>query len=206
MIQVNVGCGATPTPGWLNFDNSPTLVLAMLPRWFLATLGQRGHFALAAKSTNVRQASAARLPLASCTADTVYSCHMLEHLNPVVARHFLDEAFRVLRPGGVLRVSVPDLESLCKSYLNRGDANAFMQESLLSERASRLSYVLTGPRGHQWMYDGISLVKAVTESGFADVGLVPFGTTRIPSPGALDLFERSEGSICVEGTRPKAGL
>jgi SAM-dependent methyltransferase len=42
---------------------------------------------------------------------------VLEHLDPVDGEFFLSEQLRVLRPGGVCRVVVPDLERLCRDYL-----------------------------------------------------------------------------------------
>ena len=30
-MRINVGCGSTPTPGWENFDNSPSVLLARVP-------------------------------------------------------------------------------------------------------------------------------------------------------------------------------
>ncbi len=52
------------------------------------------------------------------------------------------------------------------------------------------------------MYDGDSLAKLVLEAGFADVLVVPAGSTRITDPGKLDLAERAEESVYVEALRP----
>jgi hypothetical protein len=49
---------------------------------------------------------------------------MLEHLRCEHVPTFLDECRRVLKPGGVVRISVPDLEEICRIYLQRLDAAA----------------------------------------------------------------------------------
>jgi SAM-dependent methyltransferase len=49
--------------------------------------------------------------------DVVYHSHLLEHLSKRDGSRFLRECFRVLRPGGVIRVAVPDLEQIARLYL-----------------------------------------------------------------------------------------
>src|SRR5580658_7406908 len=112
-IKVNVGCGLSPTPGWLNFDNSFSVRAARWPV-ISSLLGRMGF--LDAKSAelvemarrgNVRFANAAaRIPCASGSVAAVYSSHMVEHLDRGDARAFLAEVRRVLSPGGVVRIAV----------------------------------------------------------------------------------------------------
>lgn len=47
----------------------------------------------------------------------VYHSHLLEHFAKADADGFLRECFRVLRPQGILRVAVPDLEQIARTYL-----------------------------------------------------------------------------------------
>lgn len=53
-----------------------------------------------------------RLPLADDTVDNIYISHVIEHIEAHHARRFLGEAFRVLKPRGVLRICCPDAEFL----------------------------------------------------------------------------------------------
>lgn len=62
-----------------------------------------------------------RLPLEDATADLVYSSHFLEHIPRDQVTSFLRECWRILKPGGVLRLVVPDLENLCRTYLHHRD-------------------------------------------------------------------------------------
>jgi predicted SAM-dependent methyltransferase len=49
--------------------------------------------------------------------DLVYHSHVLEHFSKDDGEKFMDECFRILKPGGILRVAVPDLETICRNYL-----------------------------------------------------------------------------------------
>ena len=65
------------------------------------------------------------MPFGPSTVDVIYSSHMLEHLTRSEARRFLLESKRVLRPGGRIRIVVPDLRGFAEAYIARGDADAF---------------------------------------------------------------------------------
>ena len=47
----------------------------------------------------------------------VYHSHVLEHFSKRQGEFFVRECFRVLRPGGLLRLAVPDLEDIARAYL-----------------------------------------------------------------------------------------
>jgi SAM-dependent methyltransferase len=61
------------------------------------------------------------LPFADRTFDVVYALHIIEHLTPAEAASLVGELFRVLKPGGIVRISTPDLEDICRSYLRQLD-------------------------------------------------------------------------------------
>ena len=92
-MRANLGCGSQICPDWINIDlvrTGPGVVAHDL-------------------STGIP------LPDASC--EVVYHSHVLEHLRRPDAQFFMRECFRVLKPGGILRVAVPDLEQICRQYL-----------------------------------------------------------------------------------------
>jgi SAM-dependent methyltransferase len=141
------------------------------------------------------------------SVDAIYTSHMLEHLDRAQARRFLAEVYRVLIPGGIVRVSVPDLGRLAERYRIAGDADAFVEGLLMfttnpSTWRQRLRLALVGFRHHLWMYDASSLTKLLLACGFVEAASLPAGTTHIPSPGQLNLREREEESIYVEAARP----
>lgn len=57
------------------------------------------------------------IPFSDQSFDVVYHSHFLEHLTKSEGVLFVQECFRVLKTGGVLRVVVPDLEQIVRSYL-----------------------------------------------------------------------------------------
>lgn len=92
MKLVNLGCGQSYHSDWINIDCKPTG-----PGVIVHDLG-------------------AGLPFADGEVDAVYSSHLLEHFPKWQAPEFLRECLRVLKPGGILRVAVPDLEQLMRMY------------------------------------------------------------------------------------------
>jgi predicted SAM-dependent methyltransferase len=96
--MLNIGCGGVTHPAWINLD-------------------------LASRNPNVRIHDLRRgLPFADGAVDACYSSHVLEHLAPAEADFFLAQQRRVLKPGGVLRVVVPDLATICRTYCRQLDA------------------------------------------------------------------------------------
>ena len=120
-IRVNVGCGSSPTRGWLNFDNSLSVRVARWPLAAAVLSGLRiadssslGLVAMARRGSIRFANAAARIPCDDGSVAAVYSSHMIEHLDRHEARAFLDEVKRVLQPGGVVRLAVPDLSRLAR--------------------------------------------------------------------------------------------
>ena len=92
---INLGCGKVfvDSSDWWNLDFAPA-------------------------THAVRQANLlGRLPVANETASIVYSSHFLEHVPRSMVPSLLKECLRVMKPGGVLRLVVPDLENLAREYL-----------------------------------------------------------------------------------------
>lgn len=207
-MRINIGCGQSPTAGWENFDNSFSLKLARIPQGLLNGLisADQARFVAFCRKANIRYANAARqIPVASGTVEVIYSSHMFEHLSRRTAQRFLAEVLRVLKPGGVLRLAVPDLHQLARAYLEHGDADRFVADSLLATPdLGALRALLIGFRHHRWMYDARSLCRLLETNGLQEARVYPAGTTRIPDPGALNLFELAEVSIYVEAVKPHA--
>ena len=89
------------------------------------------------------------LPFPNQTFDFVYHSHVLEHFTLEMATFLLNECFRVLKPGGFIRVVVPDLEMIIANYISlleqikKGRGNELLFQNLqwikleLLDQASR---------------------------------------------------------------------
>src|SRR6266849_2977854 len=121
-IAINLGCGLSAASGWINVDNSPNARLAQCPRlrWTLWKLGILSdlHYAVNWSASITSYDLKKRLPHSDGSIDYVYTSHFLEHLPLQFARRLIKEVFRVLRPGGVARIVVPDLAVGARQYLN----------------------------------------------------------------------------------------
>ena len=61
------------------------------------------------------------IPFEDNSVDAVYHSHVLEHIDREAVPGFLAEILRVLKPGGIHRIVVPDLESQARAYLQTLD-------------------------------------------------------------------------------------
>ncbi len=132
---------------------------------------------------------------------------MLEHLDRSEAKAFLAEVMRVLQPGGILRLALPDLRRHVEDYLASNDGDQFIfNMHVWRDRprglTARLKHIFVGERHHLWMYDAKSLAKLLAASGFVGVLERKPGETGIPEPGDLNLRERDSESVYMEARKP----
>jgi hypothetical protein len=144
---------------------------------------------------------------------------MLEHLSRQDAEVFLRETHRVLMPGGVVRLAVPDLERKTRNYLKRVElaranslsvlpADEFMRTTLLGLERRRalcrpvdIYRALFAREGHAWMWDAPSLIAVLHKIGFSQVWQRGFCESLIPEVKLLDVESRREESIYIEAQK-----
>jgi predicted SAM-dependent methyltransferase len=122
--RVNLGCGNKYHDAWDNFDLTP-----------------------AGEGVRFLDLTGA-IKISSGAYEFCYSSHVLEHLSRSDAPRFLSEIFRILKPGGIVRIVVPDLEGIVRGYLCELDA-------VISGKQEAV------PR-HQWMT--IELLDQITRT------------------------------------------
>lgn len=146
------------------------------------------------------------IPFADDSVGAVYHSHVLEHIDRDQADGFMAEIRRVLRPGGIHRVVVPDLETLVRRYVEDLDQDsdpdqdhdqrvaAILEQSVRREAQEsamkkplrrRLENLVLGDarkRGetHQWMYDRVNLAELLARNGFEEITPMPFDQSAIP--------------------------
>ena len=201
-VKVNLGCGLSLAPGWINIDCSFNALAANAPRWLqpLAYRLSGAHnfyteddYCRTLRSNHfVHHDLSFSIPLGDRVADFVFSSHFLEHLDRLVARRLLLETYRILKPGGVVRIGVPDLEYAWVLY-QRGDKARMLHDYFFIEGA-------TGYSRHRYVYDYEMLSHILMEVGFVDVYRASFQQGWKPDLELLD--NRADYTLFVEARRP----
>ena len=213
-LYVQYGCGLSAPEGWLNFDASPRLRLEQIPA--VRTVLRRTVGLLF--PSNVRTGDIVRgLPVPDGSASGVYCSHVLEHLPRDDLPTALRNTLRVLTPGGLFRLVVPDLQWRAARYLAsvaNGDqhaADSLMNSCLLGRRSKAKNLIALvrdyyGNSTHLWMYDFAALKALLEQVGFTGIRKCELGDasdvmfTLIEDHGRF--FESGERELAIEAVRP----
>ena len=230
MLIANLGAGAKTSddPSVVSVDWSiyhrinrrPLIRSIATPIFFRGYRRER----LESLGTNVVVHNLAKgIPFEDQTVDAVYHSHLLEHLDREVAPGFMAEVHRVLKPGGLHRIAVPDFEKLCREYLADLEASAGDDakapkhdesiEAIILQMVRREAYgtslqspvkrkienlVLGGARKrgetHQWMYDHVNLRVLLESTGFADPEVKAYADSAIPGWAGFGLEVNEDGT------------
>lgn len=229
----NLGCGTKTSPRCINVDWSPYLRIAKNPlARLLAPLlvrGERRQKLRGLPEGIVVHDLRKGVPAADGSADVVYHSHVLEHIDRSDAPAFLADIHRALKPGGIHRVVVPDMEFLARRYLEhlescdddpgRAREHDAHLGSIIEQMVRREAFgtsqqrpmrrwvenLLLGDarrRGetHQWMYDRVSLAELLREVGFEDVQQLAFDRSSIPDWDAIALDRNASGDEYMPGS------
>ena len=188
-LRLNLGSGFRPRPGWINVDLSPGSDL---------TLDLREKF-----------------PFDDCSVDAIYTEHFFEHLSypnlddatawdletpsrPSEALTFLRECWRVLAPGGVIDIVVPDAACILQECVSRQERpfwHAWWGPAWCDTLMHRVNYVFRQGREHKYAYDEETLRRTLELVGFATIRRRPFNPM-------TDADNHEVGSLCLEAFKP----
>lgn len=216
-MYVQYGAGHSAAEGWTNFDASPTLRLERLP--FVGRLISINDMRFPASV--IHGDIVKGLPVAPGSAAGVYASHVLEHLSYGDAHIALRNTLDIMKPGAIFRIVVPDLEERARRYLaamgsDRADAgHDFIRATLLGteERPRGLSSILRsqfGNAAHLWMWDRLSLRKALDDAGFDNIRPSEFNDSSDPRFKEVEdrsrYFDEGLGikELAFEARRPAA--
>jgi ubiquinone/menaquinone biosynthesis C-methylase UbiE len=209
---LNLGCGSKTSPVCINIDWSIRFRLMRYPILQACVL----PFIDARQIEKVRRLDHVtfgnlnkRIRWPNNSVDAIYHSHVLEHIDRESVMSFFMEIKRVLRPGGVHRIVVPDFQSLARMYLEDFSKDPrivdwlvhdlhimqMIEQCVRRKSAAVRSY---GPirqkietwlfgdarrRGetHQWTYDAINLTGLLQQAGFSDIAQVDYRSSRIPN-------------------------
>jgi predicted SAM-dependent methyltransferase len=152
--KLQLGTSNSPIVGWLNTDIVPT-------------------------SRQVAYLDAtSRFPFKDNTVDYIFSEHMIEHIEYESALAMLRECCRVLKPGGKIRMSTPDLRVLAGLLFNEKTAARnfyvdWMTKKFLPDATSCKEVFLINNAfrawGHQFLYDRITIEMTMKKAGFKNI-------------------------------------
>jgi SAM-dependent methyltransferase len=198
--RLQLGAFDQACEGWLNTDITPHLLLARVPglAWVAHRLGVLDERRYAQHRAGVFRALrwldvSRPFRFADGTFQAIYCAHLLEHLYPAAAARCVRECHRVLMPGGVLRIAVPDLDALVASY-DPLEPDRFLY-GLLQARGAR------GERPsarHRWHYNERSLRALLESCGFAEPVRRAFREGLAPD---LERIETREWSLFMEAVK-----
>lgn len=145
------GCGTRATPGWINVD------------------------AFELPGVTLRWDARDPLPCSDCVAKRIYSEHMLEHLEFDDAQRFLCELYRLLVPGGRLRLGVPDAGRYLHAYASN-DRRFFQALSHIGNPVQPLdtpikviNQMFRMGGAHRFAWDFETLAIQLESAGFAGI-------------------------------------
>lgn len=98
------------------------------------------------------------LPFRSQSVDGVWSSHMFEHLSQPGAQQLLRECFRVIRPGGELRMYMPNFTYWAEQYFDHG-IDKSLRENILGEQGYPTDF-------HRSLWDEKTLKDALYDADF----------------------------------------
>ena len=175
---LHAGCGTIYHEGWINLDINDTHKVDIKAD-ILQTHFDENSF------------------------DAIYSCHSFEHLRfPEDAVEALTRYYRWLKPGGVLRISVPSLEIAVKAYVGGSSLKFLLGEDFKGYYhkdmpGDRLNYFIKA-FDHQVCYDFPLLSSMFADAGFVDI------RNRQPNESLIPGFCHDRfigGTIYIEATK-----
>jgi predicted SAM-dependent methyltransferase len=142
--------------------------------------------------------------------DGIFTEHTLEHLNYKEVARILSECQRTLKPGGIIRIIVPDLSLFVENYAsdNRSWFQDWEREVLKPRGRSMISPMEafsfeTQEHGHRSAWDFETMKVFLTRAGFTGICKCTFGKG---SDARLlqdkDAVDRTMISLYVEARKP----
>jgi predicted SAM-dependent methyltransferase len=136
-MKLHLGCGKRHIPGFVHID--------------AVDYPHVDHVATIDNLSFIQDAS----------VDLIYNCHVLEHFKRREVGRVLKEWHRVLKPGGILRISVPDFAKLCEVYQKYGQLDL-----VIGALFGRQDYLYNI---HYNVFDFATLKRELESAGFTDV-------------------------------------
>jgi predicted SAM-dependent methyltransferase len=200
-VCVNLGCGLAVAPDWINVDASLNCLFSRAPVFFIAVLyrvsganryySKQQYIDILRGNKFVFHDLARTLPFADNSVDFFFSSHFFEHLFKKDALRLWLDIYQALRPGGVMRIAVPDLEYAISLYP--------LQKQKMLENYFFVDDYSSFLARHKYMYDFDMLKEALIKIGFVDIHRCRFQEGATPGLDILD--NRPEETLFIEARK-----
>lgn len=175
--RLNWGCGGHVGPGWINSDQKTGRGIDL--------------------TCDIRQG----LPLETDSFDYAVSIHALPEVPYSELVPVLTELRRVLKPGGVLRLALPDLLRGIAAY-QRGDRDYFLiPDTDAASLGGKLITQLLWYGYTRTLFTSDFIEEMLLKAGFTRVEHCAYQQTRSEHPGIVELDNREAESIFVEAVK-----
>jgi predicted SAM-dependent methyltransferase len=204
-VKVNLGSGLRVAPGWINIDGSLKTLMAGRPDFVIGlaykfltdnqAMSPEQFRAVLSNNIFVQHNLKYGIPLHDSSADFIFTSHTLHHFYRDEAQALLQDAFRVLKPGGTIRIAVPNLEYIFSLY-QRGER----------ERALGYFFYSSQPRNQlsrrRYQYDFELLRQMLAGAGYQKIRRCVFRQGRTPDLDQLDNLPQE--TLFVEADKPSS--
>ena len=194
--RLHVGCGHVIVSGWLNMSYEKREEYGRLKK-------KNNAFWLNYKLPN-------RLPFEDESIQYLAGSHFIEHLDLNEGMEFFKEAFRIMKRGGMIHISCPDLDIYVQNYVQRN--RSFFEHPLIQEActfknagtfgALFIAKAYDSGGAHRWFYDFESLKNVLERTGFEEVKKITRLNSQIPDMEKIELPEREIETLYVEAVKP----
>ena len=207
--MLHIGCNTHILKEFINYDYNVFIFANYIPflPFFLSKLNFFPKpfidFIYCAKTNNIKYCNASiKIPHKNSTIDIIYSCHMIQHLDWAETLSFFNEALRVLKDNGILRIVIPDSDNYINDYNKERDIDNFVRKTwLVAEKPKtiikKLQYLIQGHVWHHQLFTKKS-IKKFKKLSFRKVLLLDPGKTAIPFKTSIDLKQRAGDSLYFE--------
>jgi len=142
------------------------------------------------------------LPFGDASCRFIFSEHVFEHLDMQELRRVTSECYRVLEPGGMIRIVTPDLEKWAQAYVTKNSAFFEAIWGHVVPPATGMNHVFYVPT-HRFIHDFESLSSELRSCGFDPVFRSAWRESRFPDLNLDAEWEhRRVESMYVEAMKP----
>jgi predicted SAM-dependent methyltransferase len=175
--RLNWGCGPCTAAGWINSDRLTGEGIDL--------------------SCDIRHG----LPIGAESLDYAVSIHALQDLPYPDVLPALRELHRVLKPAGVLRLGLPDLDRAIRAYVRKDARYFYIPDEDAASMGGKLvaQIVWYGSVRTPFTYDCIE--EFLAKAGFRQVRRCRYKETRSPYPEIVELDNRERESLFVEAVK-----